>query len=186
MQTAEEALASFDTEGKAETAEPAQNVTPSIKLHDQDGNNVGLFVSGKLLGIRKIEKNGVKYMFVELKLESTNAKATIKKGKSYGEVAVKAGDIISVYAASRLFNAVKDLPLGTRIFAKYEGIRKVETPRGRKDAHFFTTKKLPGTLTVDEQKYVDSKRERLTESEAKKAQAGVEAEAEDNLSTLED
>jgi hypothetical protein len=186
MQSADEALKEFDADGTAKTVEPEQNNTPSIKLHDADGNNIGLFVSGKLLGVREIKKNELRYMFVELKLESTNAKATIKRGSSYPEIAVKPGDIVSVYAASRLFNAVKNLPLGSRVFTKYEGIKKVETPRGKKDAHIFTVKSLPGQLTAEELTYVQRRKDKLTEKEAKTAQATVEAEAADALSTLED
>lgn len=186
MKTAEEALAQFDTEGKAETVEPVQNNTPSIKMHDQDGNNIGLFVIGKLLGVREISKSDMRYMFIEVRLESTNATATIKRGKDYPTVEVKAGDIVSVYASSRLFNAVKNLPLGSRVYMKYEGIKKVQTPKGRKDAHIFTTKKLPGTLSPEDVRYIEARKDSLTKKEVEAAQKEVEAEATDALSTLED
>jgi len=186
-QTADQALKEFDVEGKAEEVEPASNFNPSIKMHDENGENIGLFVSGRYLSSRELVNNGTKLMFIDVRLEKTNAKATVKKGKSFPEVSVKAGDIVTVYASSRLYRSVKSLQPGTRVFFEYEGQKKVETPKGRKLAHIYKVKALPGTLTPEDVAYLSSRTKKVvSEKEIETANKASEVEAEAALSQLED
>lgn len=180
-------MSQFDPEGKAETAEPVSNLTPSIKMHDEDGLNIGKYVSGRLLSTRKIVKNGTNLMFIEVRLESTNAKATVKKGNAYVEAQVTPGQLVSVYASSRLFRSVEPLAIGSRVLMTYEGQRKVETPKGRKLAHIYDVKHLPGVLSDEDLAHLKARAARknaVKDVEASQKESEVEAEAA--LSQLED
>lgn len=184
---ANEALKAFDTAGVSEDVEPTSSYNPSMKLHDEDGTNVGLYVSGRYLRSRTIDNNGTKLMFIDLRLESTNSKATVKKGKGYVEVSVKAGDIVTVFASSRLYRAINGLQPGTRVFFEYEGQKKVETPRGRKLAHIYKVKALPGTLTTEDVEYIKVRSEkRVSDKDVQESRENSEAEAEAAMSHLED
>lgn len=186
-QTAEDALKDFDTEGKAEELEPVSNFNPSIKMHDEDGENIGLYVSGRYLSSREVLNNGTKLMFIDLRLEKTNAKATIKKGKSFPEVAVQAGQVVTVYASSRLYRSVKGLQPGTRVFFEYEGQKKVETPKGRKLAHIYKVKALPGTLTPEDVEYLKARSTKaVSEKDVEAAAKNSDAEAEAALNNLDE
>lgn len=186
-QNADDALREFDVENKAEDVEPASSFNPSIKMHDEDGANIGLYVSGRYLSSREIVNNGTKLMFIDVRLEKTNAKATIKKGKAFPEVTVKAGDIVTVYASSRLYRAAKQLQPGTRVFFEYEGQKKVETPKGKKLAHIYKVKSLPGNLTPEDVSYLQSKTKKVvSEADVDASKKGSEADAESALNTLEE
>lgn len=185
-QSANDALKEFDAEGKAEDVQPQSSFAPSIKIHDEDSTNVGQYVSGRLLRTREANNNGTLLMFVELRLEKTNAKATVKKGKEYPTVEVKAGDIVSVYASSRLYRAAKQLAPGTRVFFQYDGQKKVETPKGKKLAHIWTVKSLPGNLTPDDVAYLKARTKTASDSEVAKSAVSTEVEAKEAMAQLED
>ena len=192
MLDANDVLAQFEKEGKTE--EPNQRKdsgsNPTIKLHNGEGEKTELFAVGKFLVAKRIEKNTPQgkraYMFVDIILEKTNGKATIKdpKAKSgYRDVEVKSGDIVTLFSASRLFNAASRLAPGTRLYAKYDGgaIEK------GKLVHKFVIKTLPGTLTLKEQEYVNIQTKRKDASaDASQAKQGDEAAAAEALSQLED
>lgn len=189
MTNAIDAQKEFEAQGKTE--EPSQQKegtsSPTIKLHNSDGENTGLFVVGKLLFTKAITKYTNKdkrtYMFIEMVLEKTNATATVKDGTKYKDVPVKAGDIITVFAAARLFNAASKVAPGSRLYASYTGaiIQKGKT------IHTHVVKSLPGTLTVAEKEYI-AQRNKQKEStvDAEKAGLAEEAQAADALSQLED
>lgn len=192
MIDANDALNEFESQGKTE--EPNQKkesiANPTIKLHNGDGEKTELFVVGKLLSAKRIEKMTAQgkraYMFVDVVLEKTNAKATLKDEKAktgYKDVEVKAGDIVTLFAASRLFNAASRLSPGAKLYVKYDGgiIEK------GKLVHKHVIKSLPGTLTPKEQEYVTAQNKRM-ESSANAGKAKVEDEtaAADALSQLED
>lgn len=192
MTNANDALKEFESQGK--TDEPSQKKdvasNPTIKLHNGDGENTGLFVLGKVLLTKAVEKatsqGKRKFMFVDMVLEKTNAVATVKDDKAksgYKEVAVKPGDIVTIFAASGLFNAASRLSPGTRMYASYNGI-KMQKGKG---VHQHTIKTLPGTLTETEAAYVAAQNKRKeAAADAGKAKAEDEAQAADALSQLED
>ncbi len=163
---------------------------PTIKLHNGDGEKTELFVVGKFLIAKAIEKatpqGKRKYMFVDIVLEKTNATATVKdpKAKSgYRDVEVKAGDIVTLFAASRLFNAASRLSPGAKLYAKYDGgaIEK------GKLVHKHVIKALPGTLTPKELEYVNAQNKRKeAAADAGKAKVEDESAAADAMSQLED
>lgn len=186
-QNAADALKEFDADGKAEDVQPASSYAPSIKIHDEDSTNVGQYVSGRLLRTREANNNGTLLMFVELRLEKTNARATVKKGKEYPTVEVKAGEIVSVYASSRLYRAAKQLTPGTRVFFQYDGQKKVETPKGKKLAHIWTVKSLPGNLTPEDVEYLKSRNNKaVSDAEASTAKVQTDAEAKAAMADLDD
>lgn len=192
MIDANDALAQFEKEGKTEEPEQRKEVAanPTIKLHNGDGEKTELFVVGKLLTAKQVEKltpqGKRRYMFVDIVLEKTNAPATIKDSKvksGYRDVDVKAGDIVTLFAASRLFNAASRLIPGAKLYAKYDG-GKME--KG-KMVHQHTIKSLPGTLNAKEQEYVTAQNKRMEKSiNAGQAKAADESAAADALSQLED
>jgi hypothetical protein len=189
MTTSQDALKEFETQGK--TDEPSQKKdmvsNPTIKLHNGEGEDSGLFVLGKFLMAKQIEKSTPqgkrKYMFVDVVLEKTNATATIKEGTKYRDVPVKPGDIVTLFAASRLFNAAVRLAPGTRLYAAYAGgaIEK------GKLVHKHVIKTLPGSLTEKEQEYVSTQTKRREAAvDASKAKVEDESAAADAMSQLED
>ena len=186
-QNVNDALKEFDVDGKAVDVEPAASFAPSIKIHDEDATNVGQYVSGRLLRTREVTNNGTRLMFIELRLEKTNAKATVKSGKSYAPIEVKAGDIISVYASSRLYRAAVSLSPGTRVFFKYDGQKKVETPKGKKLAHIWTVKSLPGNLTPEDVEHLRVRNNKAaSDTDVASAKASTESEAKAAMNELDD
>ena len=183
-----DALRDFDTKGKAVTVSTGSNIViPSIRLHDSEGENVGQFVAGTYLGRREAEGPNGKFVLLTLRLATTNAKATIKKGSSYPEAAVKAGDIINVFASSRLDRTVKDLELGTRIMVRYEGKKKIDTPRGKVFAHFFDVKAIADALAPEDREYLKTQEAAtLSRQQAVVSRRTNEEEAEAALAQLED
>lgn len=189
MTTNTDALKEFESQGK--TDEPNQlkemAANPTIKLHNSDGENTGLFVVGKFLTCKEISKNTAqgkrKYMFVDMVLEKTNASATVKDGTKYRQVPIKSGDIVTIYAASRLFNAASRLAPGTRLYAAYAGgvIQK------GKLVHSHVIKTLPGTLTETEAAYIAAHNKRKeVAADATRSKAEEDKQAEDAMSQLED
>ena len=190
--SANDALKAFEAEGPTE--EPNQKkdsiANPTIKLHNGDGDKTELFAVGKFLVAKRIEKATPKgkraYMFVDIVLEKTNATATIKDEKAkggYRDIEVKPGDIVTLFAASRLFNAASRLSPGARLYAKYDG-GKME--KG-KMVHQHVIKSLPGTLTPKELEYVNAANKRKeVAAVASQSKGNDEAEAADALSQLED
>ena len=192
MSNANDALKEFEAQGTTTTPDQKKEslAKPTIKLHNGDGTQTELFAVGKLLTTKRIEKMTAKgkraYMFVDIVLEKTNAPATIKDEKSksgYRDIEVKAGDIVTLFSASRLYNAASRLTPGSRLYAKYDG-GGIESG---KMVHKFVIKSLPGALTPKEQEYVNASTKRKEASvNAKASQADDEAEAADAMSQLED
>lgn len=192
MANANDVLNDFESQGK--TDEPSQKKdvvsNPTIKLHNGDGENTGLFVLGKVLLTKAVEKPTAqgkrKFMFVDMVLEKTNATATVKDEKSktgYRDVAVAPGDIVTIFAASGLFNAASRLSPGTRMYASYNGI-KMQKGKG---VHQHTIKTLPGSLTPKEAEYVAAQNKRKeSAADATKAKAQDEDAAADAMKQLED
>lgn len=192
MSKADEVLKTFEAAGNV--VEPDQKKEslsrPTIKLHNKNGNKTELFVVGKLLTVKKVERMTPKgkraYMFVDIVLEQTNTKASVKDDKAptgYRDVEVKAGDIVTLFAASRLYNAALRLVPGAKLYAKYDG---GEIEDG-KVIHRHIIKALPGTLTAEEAEYVARANERKEAAiAAAQSKAEDEAEAEHAMSQLED
>ena len=189
MTNAQDSLKEFESQGKTE--EPSQQKegvsNPTIKLHNSDGTNTGLFVVGKFLCAKSVVKDTAQgkrtYMFVDMVLEKTNAVATLKDGAKYKEVPVKSGDIVTLYAASRLFNAATKLSPGSRLYAAYTGgiIQK------GKMVHSHVVKSLPGTLTPAEAEYIASKnRKKEAAVDAAKSKSEEDKQAADAMGQLED
>lgn len=189
MTSANDSLKEFEAQGK--TDEPSQikegQSNPTIKLHNSDGVNTGLFVVGKFLLAKSVKKTTPQgdrtYMFVDVVLEKTNATATLKEGAKYKEVPVKAGDIVTLYAASRLFNAASKLSPGSRLYAAYTGgiIQK------GKLVHGHIVKSLPGSLTTAEMDYIASKNKKKDAAvDATATRAEEDKQAADAMGQLED
>ncbi len=188
--TANDADKEFSAGGKVE--EPSQTkegiANPTIKLHNSDGTNTGLFVVGKLLTSKTVTKMTAqgqrRYMFIDIVLEKTNAVATVKiDGGKYKEVPVKAGDIVTLYAASRLFNAASRLSPGSRLYAAYTGgiIQK------GKLVHAHVVKSLPGSLTASEMEYIAAKNKQKDAAvDAAKSKSEEDKQAADAIGQLED
>lgn len=188
MNTADEAIKAFKATGDTQTVEaPSMEPTPSIKLHDEDGENVGQFVQGKYLIRRTGKSQNGEVVYIDIRLENTNAKATVKKGKDYVPAEIKAGDIISVYASRRLDRQLSKLEPGTDFIAVYKGMVKVKTAKGRTHAHDYEVQaKTDATLTPADVDYIKSRSGNKKEDVDVKAEnEKTDAEAEANLNALD-
>lgn len=189
MSNAQDALKAFQSTGDTEEVVPsALTPTPSIRLHDAEGKNVGKYIAGKYLGRREADGPNGKLVFLDIRLRDTNQVATVKKGTSYPEVAVKPGDIVSLFASSRLDKAISPLELGTDIIAVYDGMKRVKTKKGMVWAHSYTVNRSKTvTLSEDDKKHIGkSQTSKTTKEEAVKSKAKSEVEAEEALAQLED
>lgn len=183
-----DALKDFESTGEITDVKPASMApTPSVRLHDEEGKNVGKYLSGKYLGRREADGPNGKLVFLDVRLDKTNQVATVKKDGKYPVVEVKAGDLISLFASSRLDRAIKTLDLGTQIFVVYDGMKKVKGKKGMVWAHTYTVKAKAGTLSPEDREYVNRRAEgKASKEEAETAKATNEADAEAALSKIED
>lgn len=184
--SAEEALKTFDTEGKAETVDASNfKNDPGIRLQGDDPTNIGQFIIGKYLGRREAQGQNGKLVFLAIRLESTNAPATTKKGDKYVETSVNPGDMVSVMASSRLDRAIQQVEVGSKVFIKYEGMKKVKTKKGSVFAHTYTVKALKSTLTPQDVEYLKSRASQITKEDVETNRVQNETEAEEALNSLE-
>jgi hypothetical protein len=189
--SADQALKEFDKEGRATEHVPASSIsTPSIRLQGEEEEAIGRFIVGKLLQRREVKGkhlddggNPKTLVFYSIRLEKTNAEATAKKGEKYVAVPVKENDVVSIMATSRLDRALKAVAPGDRVYVRYDGMKKVQTMKGRVFAHNFTVKSLDGRLEDEDIAYLQANKPKditpinpvIDEDEARKA-----------LETLED
>jgi len=188
MTTAEEALKAFNASGDTQTVEaPSMEPTPSIKLQDEDGNNIGKFIQGKYLVRRTGKSQNGEVVYIDVRLDKTNAKATVKRGKEYVGAEVKTGDIVSVFASRRLDRILSKLEPGTDFLAIYKGLVKVKTARGKVSAHDFEVKaRKEANLTPADVDYIKARSgAKKTEVNVSEENAKTEAEADANLDSLD-
>lgn len=187
---AEEALKAFDSEGDTQEVDaPSMQPTPSIKLQDDEGANVGSFVQGKFLARRVGKGQNGEVVYIDIRLIETNAKATVKKGTNYVTADVKPGDVISIYASRRLDRQLATLEPGTDFIAVYKGMIRVPNGRGGKvSAHDFQVKaKKVAELSADDVAYIKARSTRkTTKVDVENENERANEEAESNLSSLED
>lgn len=188
MSNAQDALKDFESTGTVQDVKPATMApTPSIRLHDEEGKNVGKYIVGKYLGRREADGPNGKLVFLDIRLVKTNQVATVKKDGKYPETEVKAGDLISLFASSRLDRAIKTLDLGSEVFVVYDGMARVKGKKGMVWAHTYTVKAKAGTLSPEDKEYVSRRSDNAASKEdAAKAKSANEAEAQQALSTIED
>lgn len=197
MTSTNDILNAFNADGKAtkvETPSTFKN-NPTVFISNQDADNIGAYFVGTFLLGKSVPKKDdpTKFNFyLECRLEKTTASSiTASDGKgTYKPVEVKEGDIVSIFAPSRLFRAVSTLSPGTKFVAVYEGMRKPKDS-GKKAgmAHHFAVQSKPGALTVEDVDYIKNRTKPtdtkpvVSKEEVSKASEADQAEA---LKLLED
>jgi len=187
MNTADKAIKAFEETGDTQNVvAPSMEPTPSIKLHDEDGENVGKFVQGKYLFRRTSTGQYGEIVYLDVRVSATNATATVKKDQAYVPVPVKEGDIISLYASSRLDKQLRSLEPGTDFIAVYRGLVKEKTSKGKVHAHEYEVKaKKEPILTPADVEYIKIQNSRQQKLNTKALTAAAGAEAKANLDALD-
>ncbi len=180
----------LDAKKRFEQTGDVQEVTPdvvypsSIKMHDESGANIGQYVTGRFLSARIVGTGENTLRFVDIRLTATNAIATRKKGKAYVEAEVKEGEIVTIFATSRLMRALENVAAGSEVFLQYDGRKKIE---GRKGVpHIWTVKAKPGTLSAEDIAHIQRVTGAASKKQAEAAKVNNEAEAQAALAQLAD
>lgn len=155
--------------------------TPSIRIQNEDSDNVGAYVRGKFLLRRETPSKtyeGKMITFIELRYAASDkcGNITVKNGDRYDPVTPKVGEIISIMAPSRLARQAAEFEPGDDILILYEGMKKPTLGNGKKGklGNSFQVRKKPGNLTPEDVEYI---KKRMTPRDAKAVDPDVDVEA---------
>lgn len=114
-----------------------RSLTPSVIVNVK--GEKGQFFVGKLLAAKKapspykdVNGNIKPFNIYEFELEETDMELTVKKGSAYVLVKdVTAGMPVSIFAPTRLHNALSQASVGDVITIKYDGLGKATKMGGK-------------------------------------------------------
>lgn len=134
--TVDEARKRFKERHKGDVHTVEGTFPPTLKLHNKDGNP-GAYVSAILKDSKSVTINGIPKRVYTLELLETNAPTLKKSGKKddkgkaiYEEIPNKKGDIVSIFAPTRLDRVLNGVPSGKEVFIEYKGKSEFTTKQG--------------------------------------------------------
>ena len=123
-------------EGKVNTVEGT--FPPIVQLHNKEGK-VGAYVVGILDATRAVKIGKREQNVYNLKLIETNASIVKKEGKVMVDTEAKKGDLVSIFAPTRLDRVLKGIAKGIEVFIEYDGREKFVNKDGiATNPHVFT------------------------------------------------
>jgi len=121
---------------KLSTSSPSLTPTPFVNVRGDKGQVfVGTLKSMKSVDSGYVnEKTGEPRMqnIYNFSFESSDMEILVKNGKEYELANVNPGDLVAVFAPTRLNNALIQAPMGSRIQITYLGLGKAIKGKGGK------------------------------------------------------
>lgn len=154
----DEARKRFQDRNKGKTTSVQATLPPIVRLHNKEGKT-GAYLSGILDGKHEVTIGKKKPQLVfNFKLIETNASITKKdpkasssaKGKDkYMDVEAAKGDLVSIFAPTRLARVLNDVSNGAEVFLEYKGREPFTNNEGiTTEPHIFYVEAGGVPLTV--------------------------------------
>lgn len=130
----------FTSRNKGNVSTVNAKFPPTVRLHNKEGK-VGAYLVGLLDSHHTAKVNGNDQEVYSFKLIETNGVASKKEGTEYVDTEVKEGELISIFAPTRLARVLATVAAGAEVFIEYKGREPFVTKKGHKvNPHMFDVK----------------------------------------------